>query len=314
MIVGTLFSRSLAVRSAFVMRPAPPEASALAAPCASSSSSIRIRGAAASSARRALRARAAAAWTPVEDARKPARSRRHRRRGRRRHVRASDRTRRSAFGLPIGLVPLGTFNDLARTLAIPLDVEGACAVIAARPPARDRRRPRKRRVLRQRGEHRRLQPHDAAAEGARQAALWAARRLAERGRGRQVHAAVPRVDFLRRQVRGRLRPFSSRSPTAIISAASSRSRTPRSTTAGWTCTRSSRGRSGASSGRRRAAVRQAASRGKRAHVSLHRLQRCTTRPPARSSPTASRPGRRRRVSRSCTGRCGSSFPEGAASE
>ncbi|HEY6325181.1 MAG TPA: diacylglycerol kinase family protein, partial [Candidatus Cybelea sp.] len=36
------------------------------------------------------------------------------------------------FGLPIGLVPLGTFNDLARTLAIPFDVEGACATIAAR--------------------------------------------------------------------------------------------------------------------------------------------------------------------------------------
>ncbi len=36
-----------------------------------------------------------------------------------------------AFGVPIGLVPLGTFNDLARTLAIPLDVEGASATIAA---------------------------------------------------------------------------------------------------------------------------------------------------------------------------------------
>jgi diacylglycerol kinase (ATP) len=36
-----------------------------------------------------------------------------------------------ALGVPIGLVPLGTFNDLARTLAIPLDVDGACAVIAA---------------------------------------------------------------------------------------------------------------------------------------------------------------------------------------
>lgn len=37
-----------------------------------------------------------------------------------------------AFGLPIGLVPLGTFNDLARTLAIPFDVEEACAAIAQR--------------------------------------------------------------------------------------------------------------------------------------------------------------------------------------
>jgi len=36
-----------------------------------------------------------------------------------------------ALGVPIGLVPLGTFNDLARTLAIPLGVEGACSVIAA---------------------------------------------------------------------------------------------------------------------------------------------------------------------------------------
>jgi diacylglycerol kinase (ATP) len=32
--------------------------------------------------------------------------------------------------VPLGLVPLGTFNDLARTLAIPLELEGACAVIA----------------------------------------------------------------------------------------------------------------------------------------------------------------------------------------
>lgn len=36
-----------------------------------------------------------------------------------------------ALRVPVGLVPLGTFNDLARTLAIPLDVEGACAVIAS---------------------------------------------------------------------------------------------------------------------------------------------------------------------------------------
>ncbi|MGA8097035.1 MAG: YegS/Rv2252/BmrU family lipid kinase [Candidatus Cybelea sp.] len=35
-----------------------------------------------------------------------------------------------ALGVPIGVVPLGTFNDLARTLAIPLDISGACAVIA----------------------------------------------------------------------------------------------------------------------------------------------------------------------------------------
>jgi diacylglycerol kinase (ATP) len=40
-------------------------------------------------------------------------------------------SRALALGVPIGVVPLGTFNDLARTLAIPLDVEGACAVIAS---------------------------------------------------------------------------------------------------------------------------------------------------------------------------------------
>lgn len=34
-------------------------------------------------------------------------------------------------GVPMGLVPLGTFNDLARTLQIPLELEAACAVIAA---------------------------------------------------------------------------------------------------------------------------------------------------------------------------------------
>ncbi len=35
-----------------------------------------------------------------------------------------------AHDVPVGIVPLGTFNDLARTLAIPLDVEQACAIIA----------------------------------------------------------------------------------------------------------------------------------------------------------------------------------------
>lgn len=36
-----------------------------------------------------------------------------------------------ALGVAIGLVPLGTFNDLARSLGIPFDVVGACGVIAA---------------------------------------------------------------------------------------------------------------------------------------------------------------------------------------
>jgi YegS/Rv2252/BmrU family lipid kinase len=34
-------------------------------------------------------------------------------------------------GLPLGIVPLGTANNLARTLGIPSDLEGACALIAA---------------------------------------------------------------------------------------------------------------------------------------------------------------------------------------
>jgi diacylglycerol kinase (ATP) len=36
-----------------------------------------------------------------------------------------------AYDVPIGVVPLGTFNELARTLGIPLDVTTACATIAA---------------------------------------------------------------------------------------------------------------------------------------------------------------------------------------
>jgi diacylglycerol kinase (ATP) len=35
------------------------------------------------------------------------------------------------LNLPIGVVPLGTFNDLARTLNVPFDVASACAVIGA---------------------------------------------------------------------------------------------------------------------------------------------------------------------------------------
>jgi diacylglycerol kinase (ATP) len=35
------------------------------------------------------------------------------------------------MNVPMGVIPLGTFNELARTLQIPLDLEGACAVIAA---------------------------------------------------------------------------------------------------------------------------------------------------------------------------------------
>ncbi|HTV94246.1 MAG TPA: YegS/Rv2252/BmrU family lipid kinase [Verrucomicrobiae bacterium] len=37
-----------------------------------------------------------------------------------------------ARDLPLGIVPLGTFNDLARSLGIPLDVRGAVQTIAAR--------------------------------------------------------------------------------------------------------------------------------------------------------------------------------------
>src|ERR1700733_1530718 len=36
-----------------------------------------------------------------------------------------------ALGIPIGIVPLGTFNDLAHALEIPLGVADACALIAA---------------------------------------------------------------------------------------------------------------------------------------------------------------------------------------
>lgn len=33
-------------------------------------------------------------------------------------------------GIPLGVLPMGTANDLARTLAIPLDLDDACAVLA----------------------------------------------------------------------------------------------------------------------------------------------------------------------------------------
>lgn len=36
-----------------------------------------------------------------------------------------------ARGVPLGIVPLGTFNDLARTLGVPFEAAQACAVIAA---------------------------------------------------------------------------------------------------------------------------------------------------------------------------------------
>jgi diacylglycerol kinase (ATP) len=36
-----------------------------------------------------------------------------------------------ALDVPMGIVPLGTVNDLSRSLAIPFDVEGACDVIAS---------------------------------------------------------------------------------------------------------------------------------------------------------------------------------------
>jgi diacylglycerol kinase (ATP) len=44
---------------------------------------------------------------------------------------AREISRAIELGVPIGIVPLGTFNDVARTLSIPADFEVACAIIAA---------------------------------------------------------------------------------------------------------------------------------------------------------------------------------------
>lgn len=37
-----------------------------------------------------------------------------------------------AHGVPLGIIPLGTFNELARTLGIPFDAAGACEVIVGK--------------------------------------------------------------------------------------------------------------------------------------------------------------------------------------
>jgi diacylglycerol kinase (ATP) len=54
----------------------------------------------------------------------------------------------------LGLLPLGTANDFARTLGIPADLDAACAVIARGKRRRHRPGSRRRPLLRQRGLHR----------------------------------------------------------------------------------------------------------------------------------------------------------------
>ena len=44
---------------------------------------------------------------------------------------ASQIPRALELDVPLGIVPLGTFNDLARALTIPPDIDGACAAIAS---------------------------------------------------------------------------------------------------------------------------------------------------------------------------------------
>ena len=87
------------------------------------------------------------------------------------------------LGLPLAILPLGTANNLARTLGIPARPAGRDARCGATDTGRDRPRPGERPLLLHHGEHRSQRPDHRGAVGREQAALGTGRLRAHRAQG-----------------------------------------------------------------------------------------------------------------------------------